>query len=68
MSVEPKKLRKLYNPPFTYDPRDQAIRDAKHRRVLDPRGWGRIQYIDRTGDLQDAVGERVAKILTENWQ
>jgi hypothetical protein len=57
----------LYHAPFRYNPNDQAIRDAHGEKVLDVRGWGRIQYIDNAEKLQDAVGERVAAILTRHW-
>jgi hypothetical protein len=57
----------LYVLPFSYDPNDQSVRDANNERVLDIRGWGRIQYIDPSGKLQDEVGQHVATTLTSYW-
>lgn len=32
------------------------------------RGWGRIGYLEHPVQLQDAVGELVARALTELWE
>lgn len=62
--------RRLFKPPFSYDA--GYITDAEGNMLADEggtriRGWGRIGAMENGADLQDAVGERVAKILTENW-
>jgi hypothetical protein len=68
----------LYTPPFRHV--SGYIYDAKHRMVSDAggatemiqrvRGWGRIQYLmDADPELlQDAVGELVARALTQYWE
>lgn len=34
--------------------------------VCDIRGWGRIQFINKCEERQDAIGETVAKLLNES--
>jgi hypothetical protein len=43
---------------------DQPAQDA----VLRIRGWGRIQYLPDAEKLQDAVGELIARAMTEFWE
>lgn len=51
--------------PVYYDKQGQFIADADHSRVLDIRGWGRIQYMDRPEERQDAIGEMVAALINQ---
>ena len=72
---------KLYTPPFKYQ--HGYIFDSKHSMFSDQggsefnyaeliatrvRGWGRIQKLANSEDLQDAVGDHIANALTEYWQ
>lgn len=65
----------IYKPPFKY----QAgyIFDADDNMVADDcgenaaariRGWGRIQYMNNPEQLQDTIGEHIAKAMTEYWE
>lgn len=70
----------LYTPPFTFDEMGGKIWDAKGNMAADNgdietymarvRGWGRIQYLKdfEPEELQDAVGEHMAKAMTEYWE
>lgn len=58
-------IHRIYTPPFTHT--YGAIYDLYENKVVDIRGWGRIQYMEDPEELQDAIGERIASILTENW-
>lgn len=66
----------LYKAPFRYE--RGYIWDANGNMVADRpaeddgttlrvRGWGRIGYMPDAPALQDAVGEHIAKLLTEHW-
>ncbi len=33
--------------------------------VCDIKGWGRIQYMDKSIERQNAIGEKVAKLLNK---
>jgi len=65
-----KRAKDYLKPPFRYrvgyiyDANDKMVADQDGRRV---RGWGRIQYQPEPEQLQDAIGERVARILSEHW-
>ena len=69
-----RKAFDLYKPPFHH--RLGYIYDADSRMVSDEaggdgaarvRGWGRISYLDDAEDIQDAVGDHIAKAMTEYW-
>lgn len=51
--------------PVKYDNKQQTIWDSKGMMVCDIRGWGRIQYMEKSEERQDAIGEKVAKLLNE---
>ena len=64
----------LYTPPFNYQ--CGYIFDANHKMVADDagayitrvRGWGMIGRMENAEDVQDTVGELIAKALTEYWE
>ena len=64
----------LYRPPFSfrhgyiYDADNNMVSDQHESSVCRVRGWGRISYMENPEQLQDAVGEHIAKALTEYWQ
>lgn len=65
----------LYTPPFRYyrgylwDAKNNMVADDDAQDVaLRVRGWGRISHMEEPEKLQDAVGELMAKALTEYWQ
>ena len=65
-----KRAQDYLKPPFRY--RLGYIHDANNKMVADQgghrvRGWGRIQYQPEPEQLQDAIGERIARILSEHW-
>lgn len=51
--------------------RDEVVEaEQEGNLALRVRGWGRIQYLKTehdNGDIQDAVGNIIAKALTEYW-
>ena len=69
-----KKALKLYTPPFRYemgyifDSENEMVADDYETSITQVRGWGRISYMDEPEELQDAVGEHIAKALTEYWE
>lgn len=69
----PQAALELCQPPFSYH--CGYIFDAKGSMVSDEngavariRGWGRIQYHASPAELQDAIGDHIAKALTEYWE
>lgn len=75
-----KNTKIIYKPPFTYDKQSGFIYDAEHNHVADKangsseygvarvRGWGRISYMENPKEIQDSIGEHIAKALTEYWR
>lgn len=70
----------LYKAPFRFDDMGGYIWDANNNMVADNRmdekggdivvrlrGWGRIGYLYKPEELQDAVGKHIAKVLTNGW-
>ena len=64
----------LYTPPFRFQ--GGYIWDAKNNMVSDDegsdsvqrvRGWGKIGCLPEGEKIQDAVGELIARALTEFW-
>ena len=51
--------------PVHYDAKQQTIWDAKGMMVCDIRGWGKIQFINKSEDRQDAIGELIANLLNK---
>lgn len=54
--------------PVRYDNRKQSVMDSKDMMVCDIRGWGRIQYMGKSEERQDAIGERIANLLNEFYE
>ena len=51
--------------PVHYDAKQQTIWDAKGMMVCDIRGWGKIQFMNKSEDRQDAIGELIANLLNK---
>lgn len=51
--------------PVRYDSRQQTIWDAKGMMVCDIRGWGKIQFMNKSEKRQDAIGELIANLLNK---
>jgi hypothetical protein len=51
--------------PVHYDARQQTIWDARGMMVCDIRGWGKIQFMNKSEDRQDAIGELIASLLNK---
>ncbi len=51
--------------PVKYDSKQQTIWDSKGMMVCDIRGWGKIQFMEEAEKRQDAIGEKIAKLLNE---
>ncbi|HSP82126.1 MAG TPA: hypothetical protein VLN72_00175 [Gillisia sp.] len=49
--------------PVNYDNSQQIIRDSKGMMICDIKGWGRIQFMEKSEERQDAIGEKIAKLL-----
>lgn len=64
------KARRALKPPFThergyiYDANGDMVADNGGLRV---RGWGRLGELEDGAEIQDAIGDRIAEILTQNW-
>jgi hypothetical protein len=65
--------RKYWHPPFKHD--SGMIVDKDFHRILDVRGWGHLTGHGAhrlpevvAADIQDAIGESVAVLLTDHWQ
>lgn len=63
-------MRQL-KPPFTYergyiwDSEANMVADSQHSLRI--RGWGKLGKLENGAEIQDAIGERIARILTEHW-
>lgn len=62
---ENKLVRETIAFPVRYDKYQQTIWDAKGMMVCDIRGWGKIQFMKRSEERQDSIGEKIAKLLNE---
>lgn len=52
--------------PVKYDRKQQTIWDSKGMMVCDIKGWGKIQFMGKSEERQDAIGEKIAKLLNES--
>ena len=59
-------LRETIAFPVRYDKHQQTIRDSRGMMVCDIRGWGKIQYMNKAVERQDAIGEKIASLLNEH--
>ena len=63
--------RNSFKPPFSYsygyiwDSSGNMLADDPY--ALRIRGWGRLGNLENGAGVQDAVGERIARILSEHW-
>ena len=65
MNIEKAKLAlSTIKFPVKYDG-EGYIRDADFENVCEVRGWGRIQYMERPVERQNAIGELLAALLNE---
>lgn len=51
--------------PVVYDSKQQTIWDSKGMMVCDIRGWGKIQFMGKSEERQDAIGILIAKLLND---
>ena len=59
--------KKLFKPPFKFDPKGTTVFDKDNHMVCQIRGWGRIssQKGEMPGaDIQDAFGHKLAEMIT----
>lgn len=63
----PELIKDLYTKPFIYVQDGTCILDSNGERVLDIRGWGRLQYLEHGADKQDALGMYVCDLLNMNY-
>lgn len=73
MSANFTLAKPYFKPPFKHD--FGMIVDKDHHRMLDVRGWGYLTGggalnlpQEKAADIQDQIGESVAKLLSENWE
>jgi hypothetical protein len=64
-----------FKPPFRYRPDFADICDARSQKMLDIRGWGHLTGAgalnmgsEEAAAIQNGIGERVAKLVTEDCQ
>ena len=53
--------------PVKYESYGTCILDVNNHKVLDIRGWGRIQKLSDPEKRQDSIGELVASLLNDKW-
>lgn len=53
--------------PVKYDKAQQTIWDAKRMMVCDIKGWGQLQFMEKSEDRQDAIGELIAHLLNSSY-
>lgn len=58
-------VRETITFPVVYDNKQQTIRDSKGMMVCDIRGWGKIQFMGKSEERQDAIGEKIARLLND---
>lgn len=58
-------VRETITFPVVYDDKQQTIRDSKGMMVCDIRGWGKIQFMGKSEERQDAIGEKIARLLND---
>lgn len=58
-------VRETITFPVVYDEKQQTIRDSKGMMVCDIRGWGKIQFMGKSEERQDAIGEKIARLLND---
>lgn len=51
--------------PVWYDEKQQTIWDAKGLMVCDIKGWGKIQFMNKSEDRQNAIGELIVELLNK---
>lgn len=65
-SIETENMvRETISFPVRYDNKQQTIWDSKGMMVCDIRGWGKIQFMGKSEERQDAIGEKIANLLNE---
>ena len=52
--------------PVKYEKYGTQILDSKNNKVLDIRGWGRIQKMDHPEERQDEIGEWIASLMNDS--
>ena len=60
-----KLVREMVNFPVRYDKNHQTILDAKGRLVCDIRGWENTGYRGDSEERQEALGEKISRLLNE---
>lgn len=63
---ESRLIRETIEFPVRYDKAQQTIWDSKGMMVCDIKGWGRIQYMGKSEERQDAIGHKIAKLLNQS--
>lgn len=61
------KILQLFKLPLKYDAHGQMIFDSNNRMVADVRAWGYLQYKPNPEELQDTLGEMIAKAFNEKY-
>ncbi len=62
---ENKLIRDTIEFPVRYDNKQQTIWDSKGMMVCDIRGWGKIQFMNKSEERQDVIGEKIANLLND---
>lgn len=52
--------------PVYYNSAGQTIKDSKGMMVCDVRGWSRIQFMGKSEERQDAIGEFIVHLLNDS--
>ncbi len=62
---ENKLIRDTIEFPVRYDNKQQTIWDSKGMMVCDIKGWGKIQFMNKSEERQDIIGDKIANLLNE---
>lgn len=54
--------------PVHYVKAQQTIWDGKKMMVCDIKGWGKIQFMEKSEDRQDAIGELIVNLLNSYYK
>jgi len=60
-------FKKHIKAPVKYFSAGTMIIDSDLNHILDIRGWGRLQKLPDGPEIQDAIGEWIAKLINEDF-
>lgn len=52
--------------PVRFDKNEIAILDSDDNKIIDVRGWGRLQYLPQPIKIQESIGEYIADLMNKD--